>query len=351
MYIFAEPVTEEQADEIQNTGNDAQREFARNVVGIGKDNPDVQAAWQDIQGEVDEQVGEDGETRPAIDIEETGSEQQAVAINATENANEEAEVSDRPTQDVTSEVDEQVGEDGVARPTTTSEATGSMQQDAAIDATEDTSKEAEAPVSLTTISEETSSEQQDAAVDATENTSEGSEAPEFMAKDLTSNTKSNGPLMGWTLTVRSKVNGGYVDRPVKHSKDDDWKIEYHIQEIPPESRWRLYNALKERRRGLIGMEEREVDKGLQHYRDQIQRFSNRGREWRKKQDELNEELGVQLYKPMGPGSETTISDAASPVLEDDVPDLPKPPAGEEAMKDLPEPPAVEDMEKLPPVPS
>jgi hypothetical protein len=299
MYIFAEPVTEEQADEIQNTGNDAQREFARNVVGIGKDNPDVQAAWQDIQGEVDEQVGEDG----------------------------------------------------VARPTTTSEATGSMQQDAAIDATDDTSKEAEAPVSLTTISEETSSEQQDAAVDATENTSEGSEAPEFMAKDVTSNTKSNGPLMGWTLTVRSKVNGGYVDRPVKHSKDDDWKIEYHIQEIPPESRWRLYNALKERRRGLIGMEEREVDKGLQHYRDQIQRFSNRGREWRKKQDELNEELGVQLYKPMGPGSETTISDAASPVLEDDVPDLPKPPAGEEAMKDLPEPPAVEDMEKLPPVPS
>jgi hypothetical protein len=266
MYIFAEPVTEEQADEIQSVGNDAQQDFARNVVGVGKDNPEVQAAWQDIQGEVDEQVDEDGEPIPTTDNQETGSKQEEVATDAVQDISE--------------------------------------------------------------------------------------EAPEPTTKDVTSDTKSDGPLMGWTLTVRSKVNGGYVDRPVKFNKHDDWKVEYHIQEIPTDSRWRLYNALKERRRGLIGMEEQEVDKGLQHYRDQIQRFSNRGREWRKKQDELNEELGVQIYRPMGPGSETTASDIPSPATEDEVPDLPKPPAGEEAMKDLPEPPAVEeDLEKLPQVPS
>jgi hypothetical protein len=219
MYVFAEPVTEEQADDIQGVGEAAQKHFARTVVGIDKDDPKVQEAWQSIQDEVDEQVDEDkGETLTEEKVDEEVLEEEDI-----EEGSEKA-----PVDDV------------IDQPTP--------------------------------------------------------------AKDTEA---TDGPLMGWTLTVRSKVNGGYVDRPVKISKEDDWQLEYHIQEIPQESRWKLYNAVKDRRRGLVGEDEEEVDKGLQSYRKLIQRFSNHGREWRNEQDKINEELGVQMYRPLGPGSDAT----------------------------------------------
>jgi hypothetical protein len=217
MYVFAEPVTEEQADAIQSKGEAAQKDFARTVVGINKDEE-----WQNIQDDVDEQVEEDQSGKPGV-------ETSGLAENDLENVEKSS-----------NEVDD-------------NEAS-----------------------SLSTDNE----------------------------------SSSSGPLMGWTLTTRSKVNGGYTDRPRSFQEDDDWQLEYHIQEIPEESRWRLYHAVQARRRGLIGHEEEEVDKGLQNYRNLIQRYSNRGRKWRDEQDKLNEEMGVQLYTPMGPGSE-----AAAPASE------------------------------------
>lgn len=230
MYVFAEPVTEEQADEIQSKGEAAQKHFARTVVGVGKDDPEVQEAWQNIQDEVDEQVDEDKIGKLADEAQDKQISEQEEATEVIEESGNEFDSQEAPS---TSADDTPAADDTPP-------------------ATDDTPR---------------------------------------------------GPLMGWTLTVRNKVNGGYVDRPTKFENEDDWKLEYHIQEIPEESRWRLYNAVKERRHGLIGLEEQEVDKSLQNYRNLIQRFSNRGREWRETQDKLNEEMGVQVYKPMGPGSE------------------------------------------------
>jgi hypothetical protein len=228
MYVFAEPVTEEQADEIQSKGEAAQKHFARTVVGVGKDDPEVQEAWQNIQDEVDEQVNEDKAGKLAETAEEKPGSEQEEAIEATEESDVE------PKSD---------------------------------------------------------------------------EAPPVSADDApAADDEARGPLMGWTLTVRSKVNGGYVDRPRKITAEDEWKLEYHIQEIPEESRWRLYNAVKDRRHGLIGLDTEEVDKSLQNYRNLIQRFSNRGREWREAQDKLNEEMGIEMYKPMGPGSSEGASE-------------------------------------------
>ncbi|KAH7074597.1 mitochondrial protein Pet127-domain-containing protein [Paraphoma chrysanthemicola] len=224
MYVFAEPVTEEQADAIQGAGEAAQKDFARTVVGVGKDDPKVQEAWQNIQDEVDEQLDEDKDAKPASEeAEEQASEEDHLEEDATEQEVEEID-SDKPTNN------------------------------------------------------------------------------ELV--DQPSDDEESGPLMGWTLTVRSKVNGGYVERPVQVSKDDDWQLEYHIQEIPEEARRKLYKALKDRRRALVGLSEEEgVDKSLQSYRDLIQRYSNRGRAWREEQDKMNEEMGVEMYSPLGPGSE------------------------------------------------
>jgi hypothetical protein len=224
MYVFAEPVTEEQADEIQGAGEAAQKDFARTVVGLVKDDPEVQAAWQNIQDDVDEQVDVDRNGNSTVTPEK---QQEEPATTAEEGSSNGADIQQTP--------------------------------------------------------------------------------PEAAEETSTIDSTPDGPLMGWTLTTRSKVNGGYVDRPRKFSEEDEWEVEYHIQEIPEESRWRLYNALKARRHGLVGVQDKEVDKGLSHYRGLIQRFSNRGREWREAQDKLNEEMGVQMYKPLGPGSDAANS--------------------------------------------
>jgi hypothetical protein len=232
MYVFAEPVTEEQADEIQSTGEAAQKEFARRVVGIGKDNPEVQEAWQNVQGEVDEQV--DVDNKDPTD----------------------------QTADVTIEGAKDVDSDNTA----TTEEDGSAAE------------------------------------------------------------KPKGPLMGWTLTVRNKVNGSYINTPQDISKDDQWLVEYHVQEIPEGSRWRLYDMVKERRSKLMFPVNEEPEPRLKRYRESIQRISNRGRRWRDEQDKIDEELGVEVYKPMGPGSEESgiVGKTSGEVTEKE--------AGQEAVK-------------------
>jgi hypothetical protein len=214
MYVFAEPVTEEQADQIQSAGEAAQKAFARDVVGLGEKADPEAPAWEDVQDEVDEQVGED----------------QSGAL---------AETEDAPAK------------------------------------TADTPAEMEA-------------------------------AP-----------TSAGPLMGWTLTVRNLVNGGYVEQPNKLDNQDEWKIEYHMKEIPEESRWKLYNALKERRHQLIGQDEEEASKGLKHYRDLIKRFSDKGRRWRNEQDKLNNASPGQLFRPLGPGSDVDAMESYNDVTKAD----------------------------------
>ncbi|KAH5165150.1 hypothetical protein HBI38_072560 [Parastagonospora nodorum] len=259
MYVFAEPVTEEQADELQSKGEAAQKHFARTVVGLGKN----QEEWQNIQDEVDEQVDED----EGGELVEESAEKSTQEEDATETAEEPS--SDDNEGQVAEGVDE-------------------IEVDESVEESE--------------VDED---------VDESE-VADGENPPTDAAEEAT----PSGPLMGWTLTTRSKVNGCYVDRPVGFTAEDEWQLEYHIQEIPEASRWRLYEAVKERRRGLIGQEEQEVDKSLQNYRALIQRFSNRGRAWREEQDKMNEEMGIQIYKPMGPGSEnavpTTVEMKATP---------------------------------------
>ncbi|EAT83239.2 hypothetical protein SNOG_09047 [Parastagonospora nodorum SN15] len=254
MYVFAEPVTEEQADELQSKGEAAQKHFARTVVGLGKN----QEEWQNIQDEVDEQVDED----EGGELVEESAEKSTQEEDATETAEEPS--SDANEGQVAEGVDE-------------------IEVDESVEESE--------------VDED---------VDESE-VADGENPPTDAAEEAT----PSGPLMGWTLTTRSKVNGCYVDRP---KTNGNWNTT--LQEIPEASRWRLYEAVKERRRGLIGQEEQEVDKSLQNYRALIQRFSNRGRAWREEQDKMNEEMGIQIYKPMGPGSEnavpTTVEMKATP---------------------------------------
>lgn len=230
MYVFAEPVTEERADEIQNTGVEYAREWARRVIGVGKNDPEAQEEWKDLQEEVDEQVSKDGTTDTDV---ETPATAQEVETSAESEASTESEKE-------------------------------AMFEPAAADNESD-------EIKIT--------------------------PPKHVKDEVDS-----GPLAGWTLTVRNKVNGHYLKRPENLEPEDNWQIEYHIAEIESENVWNLYDATKERRRLLVGKDEQEENKGLANYRKLISRFSSRGRKWRTKQDQIDEARGVQIFKPLGPGT-------------------------------------------------
>ncbi|KAJ4353819.1 uncharacterized protein N0V89_005549 [Didymosphaeria variabile] len=222
MYIFAEPVTEEQADEIQNKNQEAHRAFERDIVGIVKDDPALQAEWHEIQDRVDDELN---------------------------------------------------GEHGVD------------------------SKKAEAAEDIEATVEESSTLSSD-------------ETPEVAGETPAEKTDEpdvpKGPLMGWTLAVRHRLNGHYVERPVSLTPEDSWTIEYHIRELNETDRWNLYEKVKKNRNQLIG-EERDKEgakKHMEKYRELIKKYSERGRQWREEQDALAAKVEPKVYEPLGPGSQS-----------------------------------------------
>ncbi|KAJ4303082.1 hypothetical protein N0V90_001973 [Kalmusia sp. IMI 367209] len=225
MYIFAEPVTEERADEIQNQNQEAHKAFARDIVGIGKDDPEIQKEWHEIQDRVDEEVsGQDKE----VAEEEDGQAHEGEGIDQ----DLPAESSEAPSEEV-----EEASTEGA--------------------------RTADIPPTPT------------------------------------------GPLMGWTLAVRHRVNGSYVNRPESIESGDAWTIEYHIRELNEEDRWALYEKVKSKRNDLIGEERDREDRKarMEKYREVIKRFSVRGRKWRDEQDALAAQVEQQVYQPLGPGSQ------------------------------------------------
>lgn len=197
------------------------RAFERDVVGIQKDDPALQAEWQEIQGKVNEEV-ERGEVQSTT--------------------NQETDV---PSSE---------------------EATGTSDK---------------------------------SAQDDTETT----ETPDI----------PKGPLIGWTLAVRHRLNGQYVKRPENLTPHDSWKIEYHIQELGDEDKWTLYEKVKTKRNKLIGeirdSEDKQSKFKLENYRKVISQYTEEGRKWRTQQDELAAQSETKVFEPLGPGSEAEAQSA------------------------------------------
>ncbi|KAL1608223.1 hypothetical protein SLS60_003162 [Paraconiothyrium brasiliense] len=221
MYIFAEPVTEERADEIQNKNQEAHRAFERDIVGIVKDDPALQAEWQEIQDRVDDELN---------------------------------------------------GEHGVV------------------------TKKAERAEDVEATAEESTLSSDDTPEEEGHTSAENADEPDV----------PKGPLIGWTLAVRHRLNGHYVERPVNLTPEDSWTIEYHIRELNETDRWDLYEKVKKNRNQLIG-EERDKEgakKHMEKYRELIKKYSDRGRQWREEQDALAAKVETKVYEPLGPGSQS-----------------------------------------------
>jgi hypothetical protein len=303
MYIFAEPMTDEQADNIQLNSEIANKKYEQDVIGINRDEEELQAEWKDIQDRVDDEVHVE-ETEGVVDEVEEDAAEAKEAEDVVEEVDEveedaaEAEEAENVVQEV--EEVEEVKEDAVKVEKAEGivdeveqDATGVEQSE--IDnfeaTTEGEETESNEPASE---SEETEGDvEQDAVGESSEATQEFAERPALT---------SRGPLIGWTLAIRNRVNGHYIERPENLKPEDDWTLEYHLKEIPQQSCWPLYDKVTERRKALFG-EQKEADiHRLAEYRSIIQRYSNRGRKWREEQDAIDEKIGQRVYERMGPGS-------------------------------------------------
>ncbi|KAI9759136.1 MAG: hypothetical protein M1835_000451, partial [Candelina submexicana] len=101
---------------------------------------------------------------------------------------------------------------------------------------------------------------------------------------------SDGSLLAMTLTIRNKVNGKYVLRPLDLQADDKWSLEYSIDEVPTASRaWSLYGACQARRKSRMDSanDDSEDDVATNYYLRRMRELSEKGREWRKVQDSID----------------------------------------------------------------
>ncbi|KAL7267846.1 hypothetical protein RUND412_009548 [Rhizina undulata] len=110
-----------------------------------------------------------------------------------------------------------------------------------------------------------------------------------------------GDLLALTLTIRNYVNGKSVLRPTFLGPDDRWEVEYSIGEAKTQARaWSTYNALKERRRKTVGTRLVSEDgEQISQYVKHLRELSARGRLWAKKQAALHDGEAVLFRSNSG----------------------------------------------------
>ncbi|KAI8950783.1 mitochondrial protein Pet127-domain-containing protein [Xylaria longipes] len=100
-------------------------------------------------------------------------------------------------------------------------------------------------------------------------------------------------LLALTLTVKSKVNGAYVDRPSKLRDQDNWNIEYEIQEMEQPRAQRIYEQIKERRRKALYDTGDKDTEWYKMFQGQLEKLTQKGRAFREKESQVSE--GRPMY--------------------------------------------------------
>lgn len=101
------------------------------------------------------------------------------------------------------------------------------------------------------------------------------------------------PLLGMILTTQNKVNGTPVVRPDELHPKDRWEVDYEITEFTSLSRaWAVYAACQKRRATLSASTDDEDDKKADMYLDKLKELSVQGRKWRNRQDEIDRDYGT-----------------------------------------------------------
>lgn len=305
MYVFAEPVTEEQVAEIQSRNSAQVQEFERKVLNLTRGNGSetnhaqkLDPNWEKIQADVQEAMEKDelsvdgsGLGQEALDEDAEGSRVTPIRpevfehgpLYASKNAagtdddttaisagNEEDE-GDGEGDDETNGEDECEDEDGTAENT----------------AVLSDNYPGESKPNANLSGEEHNEDDTPGATGSQAGTSATSSPPE--------------DILAFTLTVRNIVNGEHVLRPERMTEADDWSIEYSLTEIESqEMARRLYKACQVRRGKKLEPEALPEDTNLVSvYIRSLRNLSIKGRRWRKQQDRMDSERPVQVLSNQG----------------------------------------------------
>lgn len=95
-------------------------------------------------------------------------------------------------------------------------------------------------------------------------------------------------VFGMILTSRNKVNNDYVARPGKLSPEDEWDIEYVMEEIPQAKVQQLYTSLKTRRK-KAHKKAPSLDRFGTLFNGELKRYSEKHQQYRALQDQLDAE--------------------------------------------------------------
>ncbi|KAK4156308.1 mitochondrial protein Pet127-domain-containing protein [Chaetomidium leptoderma] len=116
---------------------------------------------------------------------------------------------------------------------------------------------------------------------------------------------TGGELYGLILTVRNKVDGEYVARPEKLRPAQRWTVEYAMEEVKPERAQNLYKMVLKRRKKLLyddtaedaaaAAEGGERDRWFYMFRGRLERYSDRGRQFRHRENRRQRQSPVHVY--------------------------------------------------------
>jgi hypothetical protein len=255
MHIFAEPVTEDEVEEMQSTNAARIKEFERNIMGLpGDKSPKLLKEaehlkdWAEIQAD----------TREAMDTHDLsltdgahGNDPSPTPENSNENDTQELSGGSEDNGHVENP------EDGTT-PTVTAGAFPSSE--GPHDTRSSESAEADFDVTADTI--------------FLDSIAESAAAP------------PEGKMSAWTLRIRNRVNGTYVDRPEQLKSTDTWHVDYSLVEIADSQRaWGLYQACQLRRKDLCERDAESEDRGS--FINTLRKLSQEGADWREKLDKAD----------------------------------------------------------------
>ncbi|OJD11917.1 hypothetical protein AJ78_07408 [Emergomyces pasteurianus Ep9510] len=100
------------------------------------------------------------------------------------------------------------------------------------------------------------------------------------------------PIFAMAITVQNRVNGKPVERPNTFTSRDKWDVEYTFTMFNnPERARAIYSACQRRRELSLSFDDDETIED-NAYQLQLQKISEQGRAWRKRQDRMEQETGT-----------------------------------------------------------
>lgn len=341
MYIFAEPVTEDDIQRIQNSKKAEIEEYERTVLGryMEKTPEEVkdeqrQSDWEELQAKVEESMDDDeiesldeDDNLNEVNEHSTGGESSGHnGLPIHEIQPDSTSLSDEGLIGLKSEMEEtckegadfegifgehimhhKVIEDG--------EKEQNLEQALRLDGEGEEGQEATGKVAM--IEEISTGEAHQDVQDAREQTGRARDAHEdtnqVMDQPTAENLVTEAPvdsqsefedtsessksdLLAMTLTIRNKVNGEYVVRPENLGSKDRWTVEYALAEVPDQDQARTLYEKTQRRRAVTLKRDKNYVKSsfTRAYARKIQQISLRGRKWREEQNEIDRKVPVKV---------------------------------------------------------